>query len=294
METKQIIEKTEALIDALRATCSAYGLSGDSSEYKIIVQVFLYKFLNDKFDESTISDNTLKNIYIDDLGGVWIGSYKNGVNQYVEGASSIRNLELGDINTVAEDRYGNYWIGSNDRGILVYNPKSGEVVQHYTTENSALSSNIMAGSYAASDGSIWFGSYNGGLVRCMPSKDHPTQATIHNYRATGDADGLAINNVWSVTEDRWHRIWIATLGGGINRYSNDHYGQVIWVENYTSLLAPDHEYYRNNGRKTDYNIYVKGNYVIVGGLSAYADLQYRHIGYRITGNNDHRKAWSLS
>ena len=49
METKQIIEKTEALIDSLRATCSAYGLSGDSSEYKIIVQVFLYKFLNDKF-----------------------------------------------------------------------------------------------------------------------------------------------------------------------------------------------------------------------------------------------------
>lgn len=49
METKQIIEKTETLIDALRATCSAYGLSGDSSEYKIIVQVFLYKFLNDKF-----------------------------------------------------------------------------------------------------------------------------------------------------------------------------------------------------------------------------------------------------
>lgn len=49
MDTKQHIEKTEALIDALRATCSAYGLSGDSSEYEIIVQVFLYKYLNDKF-----------------------------------------------------------------------------------------------------------------------------------------------------------------------------------------------------------------------------------------------------
>lgn len=49
MNTKQYIEKTEALIDALRATCSLYGLSGDSSEYKIIVQVFLYKYLNDKF-----------------------------------------------------------------------------------------------------------------------------------------------------------------------------------------------------------------------------------------------------
>ena len=49
MDTKQHIEITEALIDALRATCSVYGLSGDSSEYKIIVQVFLYKYLNDKF-----------------------------------------------------------------------------------------------------------------------------------------------------------------------------------------------------------------------------------------------------
>ena len=58
METKQMIEKTEALIDALRATCANYGLSGDSSEYKIIVQVFLYKFLNDKFGYEIKRANT--------------------------------------------------------------------------------------------------------------------------------------------------------------------------------------------------------------------------------------------
>ncbi len=77
-----------------------------------------------------------------------------------------------------------------------------------------------------------------------------------------------------------------TLGGCINRYSNDHYGRVLWVENYARPLDPGHEYYRNNGRKTDFNIYVKGNYAIAGGLNAYGDLQYRHIGYRITGVND--------
>ena len=32
MDTKQIIEKTEALIDALRATCSAYGLSSPDAD----------------------------------------------------------------------------------------------------------------------------------------------------------------------------------------------------------------------------------------------------------------------
>ena len=85
----------------------------------------------------------------------------------------------------------------------------------------------------------------------------------------------------------------ATLGGGINRYTNDHYGQVIWVENYTSTLAPDHEYYRNYARKNDFNVYIKGNYIITGGLSAYADLQYRHIGYRMRGDND-KWDWTAS
>ena len=44
-----IKEKTLQLIDALKATCQSYGMGNDGNEYKIITQVFLYKFLNDKF-----------------------------------------------------------------------------------------------------------------------------------------------------------------------------------------------------------------------------------------------------
>ena len=85
----------------------------------------------------------------------------------------------------------------------------------------------------------------------------------------------------------------ATLGGGFNAYSNDHYGRVLWVENYTSQLDPAHEYYRNNGKKTDFNIYAKGNYDIWRGLSAYVDLQFRHINYKIKGDND-KWDWTAS
>lgn len=41
--------KTIQLIDELKATCATYGMGNDGNEYKIITQVFLYKFLNDKF-----------------------------------------------------------------------------------------------------------------------------------------------------------------------------------------------------------------------------------------------------
>lgn len=44
-----IKEKTIQLIDEIKATCATYGMGNDGNEYKIITQVFLYKFLNDKF-----------------------------------------------------------------------------------------------------------------------------------------------------------------------------------------------------------------------------------------------------
>lgn len=47
--TQTIKDKTVALIDALKSTCQTYGMGNDGNEYKIITQVFLYKYLNDKF-----------------------------------------------------------------------------------------------------------------------------------------------------------------------------------------------------------------------------------------------------
>lgn len=79
----------------------------------------------------------------------------------------------------------------------------------------------------------------------------------------------------------------ASLGGGLNRYDGNHFGRILWIKNYVGALDPDQEYYRNKGTKNDGNIYVKANYNLGGGLNAYADLQYRHITYKINGANDH-------
>lgn len=41
--------KTQELIDGLKSICANYGLGNDGNEFKIITQIFLYKFLNDRF-----------------------------------------------------------------------------------------------------------------------------------------------------------------------------------------------------------------------------------------------------
>jgi type I restriction enzyme M protein len=55
-------QKTKELIDGLKTICSNYGLGNAGSEYKIITEVFLYKFLNDKFlHEARNASKDLKN-----------------------------------------------------------------------------------------------------------------------------------------------------------------------------------------------------------------------------------------
>ena len=49
MMVADFTQKTKDLIDNLKGTCASYGLGNDGNESKIITQVFLYKFMNDKF-----------------------------------------------------------------------------------------------------------------------------------------------------------------------------------------------------------------------------------------------------
>jgi len=66
---RQLIVKTERMIDDLKAVCGEYGLSNTGNEYKIIADSFLYKYLNDKFlyefkrvDKNLSKDSTTKEV----------------------------------------------------------------------------------------------------------------------------------------------------------------------------------------------------------------------------------------
>ena len=62
MVTQDFSAQTKALIDNLKGVCTSYGLGNDGNEFKIITQVFLYKFMNDKFvHEVKLIDSKLKN-----------------------------------------------------------------------------------------------------------------------------------------------------------------------------------------------------------------------------------------
>lgn len=60
--TLEFEKQTKKLIDDLKSVCANYGLGNDGNEFKIITQVFLYKFMNDKFihEIKKLDDNIAK------------------------------------------------------------------------------------------------------------------------------------------------------------------------------------------------------------------------------------------
>ena len=167
------------------------------------------QFKNNKFDTTSLSENTAKHLMLDKNGSMWIATYRNGLNQYIEKMLGFSTLELGDINTTTEDHQGNYWLGTDNRGVIKYNPETGESTM-YDKAHNGFASDIMVASCTAKDGSVWFGTYNGGLI-------HIQNGQTRNYLASNTPGALANNNVWSVTEDKWGDIWIGTLGSGVQR-----------------------------------------------------------------------------
>ena len=168
------------------------------------------QFTNIKGDDTSLPDITIKHLYLDQLGRMWLASYKNGVAMCAETLSNFKNLAVGDINTMTEDREGYYWLGRNDGGIIKMDPKTLEPVETFTKQSLGVPSDIIVGSYASRDGSLWFGTYEGGLL-------HYKNGTWKNYRASDPGSAFMTNNIWGITEDLWGNIWVGVLGGGAVR-----------------------------------------------------------------------------
>lgn len=153
----------------------------------------------------SIPDNSLQQLIIDRNDAVWIGTSKNGIAYYSPSSTKFSTIYLGDVCTITQDKLGNYWCGTNDAGIICYNPNTGEQI-HYGKAQTGLKSDIVVSSVTMSDGSMYFGTFNGGMT-CYRNGQWKAYQMSKN--------GLAQQSVWALAEDRHHRLMIGTLGGGL-------------------------------------------------------------------------------
>jgi len=166
--------------------------------------VALYK--HDKTDPNSIADDSPFIVYVDKNNTVWVGTYKSGISYFFNNTNRMGIINLGDVLSMVEDNDGRIWCTTNENGILKYNPVTGET-NHFGMSETHLGSDVVVTSYKAKDGSLWFGTFNGGAA-------HYKDGSFHAYRERGDAELLS-DHIWSIQEDNYGTIWFGTLWKGI-------------------------------------------------------------------------------
>ncbi len=151
-----------------------------------------------KNNPSSLNDDVVWGLLKDSRGKIWVATNK-GVQLYDGKSRTFQNkdeLFSGTIcNWIKEDAEGDLWMGGGST-LIVYNPKSGQVVRHNERTRDVI---------RAANNRYWVATRGHGLALYEKEK-----GAIKYYT---ERDGLCNNTIQSLIRDRSGQIWISTLNG---------------------------------------------------------------------------------
>lgn len=124
--------------------------------------------------------------------------------------------EKSRIYTAAEDKDGLLYIATYGNGLFIYNPKTQEILEHYTTQKDGFFNNdYLQDILIDREGNIWVSSETAGLS-CMSRDD--SAESYYRMLTHGDI-GEWSNNIRSVTyAEKENNIWLSTKDNKLYNY----------------------------------------------------------------------------
>lgn len=157
---------------------------------------------------------------------IWIGSQRHGVFCFTPQGTMNRHYEYNDksdykvrddmARAICQDLEGNLWIGYRS-GLSKIEIATGKIYHYQADPNrvGAMSNRSVTSLYTDNQGTVWVGTYWGGVNYFSPEYQH-----FAHYHAS--VDGLSFPVVGAMVEDKSGDIWICTEGGGLNLYQPEH------------------------------------------------------------------------
>jgi signal transduction histidine kinase/ligand-binding sensor domain-containing protein len=172
-----------------------------------------------------IPNDYVHSIFEDDRHTIWLGTRDGLVVFDKMKRSFVRPGEMAmgsrfpgfpglRMNMMIQDRYGAYWIATND-GIYKVN-REGHGSEHYfagAKEDHRISANLVYALLEDKEGDIWVGTING-----LDVIDGEKGGVSHFRHQENKKDALSDNFVTALCEDREGDIWVGT-NSFVNRYS---------------------------------------------------------------------------
>jgi signal transduction histidine kinase/DNA-binding response OmpR family regulator len=164
-------------------------------------------------DPSSLSDESVWEIFEDSKHQLWIGTLSGGVNLFNRKTKTFtryshpqeKALVSTYTSTIMEDRQGNLWFGTS-LGIDVLMKDSGNIVHFESEKNNltSLVSNVTLGILEDSKKRMWIGTAGGLSV---------WQKETNRFINFTEKDGLPHNTIMAMEEDAEGRLWLSTSNG---------------------------------------------------------------------------------
>ncbi len=121
-------------------------------------------------------------------------------------------LSHSTVYSVARDSHGFMWFGT-ENGLNRYDGYRIVEFKHDADNPNSLSSNNAGNLFIDRAGTIWIGTWGGGLIQFDPENKKFT----HFRHDPGDESSIGDDRVQSVFRDRSGFVWAGTRNGGLNR-----------------------------------------------------------------------------
>lgn len=154
----------------------------------------------------TVLEDSRNNFWIGTQSGLLIFKRDNTVLQATN-SPLINKIGKRSVKALVEDKEKNIWIATTS-GLYLLDHMDSDL-KLFTTKD-GLKSNDINCIHQDTGGSIWIGSYYGGLARYNPDRK--------KFLTYSEKEGLANNNVQSILEDASHNLWMGT-GNGLSKFN---------------------------------------------------------------------------
>jgi hypothetical protein len=131
-------------------------------------------------------DDRLKHLYVlrEDRNNVFWGGGINHLVQIDKAGKKHISYPIGKpVSVIMEDRSGNFWVGTEGGGLILFDRKQGKIITRYTTDEGLCSNSILTILEDAA-GDLWMSTFNG------IAKFNAKNKTFKNYY---QGDGLQSN-----------------------------------------------------------------------------------------------------
>lgn len=184
------------------------------------IDVFNGLFFKNILANENIDSKSSTSAFVDKNDVLWFGT-KNGVYKvqnfklsYIaipkapEDAKSTNHAY--SVYSIAQDKLGNYWFGTEAKGLCKYNGKTFEFVNDQGLMKASVRSVLVD-----RKGKVWFGDAAGDLYTFDGAK---VENITEKYK---QKDTKKINSVWNIRESNDGTVWLASFEGGVWSIDND-------------------------------------------------------------------------